>query len=182
MVTSVGVSLSGAIVGGSGISASTLLTSSGSSPVTAGTAPSVGAIGSGSSASGAGLTGGTLASSTSACTVVLSGTTTVGVSLIGLGTRLSVSDLGAVEATPLSVDVLLVSGLVGSGSSGSSELIATGTVLVSGITVGLSGLGTVCVLVSSGLSISVVASVVLSGSVSSGAVAEVRVLGTSSGP
>ena len=143
MVASVGVALSGAIVVATGIGAGSLLTSSGLSPVTAGTAPSVGAVGSGGSASAASLTGGTLASGTSACTVVLSGTTTVGVSLIGLGARLSVSDLGAVEATPLSVDVLLVSSLVGSGSSGSSELVATGTVLESGITVGLSGLGTV---------------------------------------
>jgi hypothetical protein len=143
LVASVGVALSGAIVEATGIGASTLLTSSGLSPVTAGTAPSVGAIGSGSSLSAASLTGGALASGTSACTVVLSGTTTVGVSLIGLGTRLSVSDLGGIEATPLSVDVLLVSGLVGSGSSGSSEFVATGTVLESGITVGLSGLGTV---------------------------------------
>jgi len=143
LVTSVSVALSGAIVPATGIGAGTLLTSSGLSPVTAGTAPSVGAVGSGSSGSLASLTGGALASGTSACTVVLSGTTTVGVSLIGLGARLSVSDLGAVEATPLSVDVLLVSGLVGSGSSGSSEFVATGTVLESGITVGLSGLGTV---------------------------------------
>ena len=143
MVASVGVALSGTIVEATGIGASTLLTSSGLSPVTAGTAPFVGAVGSGGSASSASLTGGALASGTSACTVVLSGTTTVGVSLIGLGARLSVSDLGAVEATPLSVDVLLVSSLVGSGSSGSSEFVATGTVLESGITVGLSGLGTV---------------------------------------
>jgi hypothetical protein len=143
LVASVGVALSGAIVEATGIGAGALLTSLSLSPVAAGTAPAVGTVSSGSSRSFASLTGGALASSTSACTVVLSGTTTVGVSLIGLGARLSVSDLGAVEATPLSVDVLLVSGLVGSGSSGSSEFVATGAILEGSVTVVLSGLGTV---------------------------------------
>ena len=143
MVASVGVALSGAIVEATGIAARSLLAGLSSSPVAAGTAPGVGTVSSGSSSSASSLTGGALASSTSACTVVLSGTTTVGVSLIGLGARLSVSDLGAVEATPLSVDILLVSSVISSGSSGSTELVGTGTVLESGITVSLSGAGIV---------------------------------------